>query len=131
VRAECFQRQLGRCAGACLGLESPETYNQRFDEAFTERRIKTWPFGGPIVVKEDPEADEGTAYIIDSWRITETIRYNENGIGATDPTEALFDFDTYKILAAHLLKKNVRASLMAYDPRTVTSTGEDELATIS
>ena len=77
------------------------------------------------MVKEDPEADEGIAYVIDSWRITATIHYDEYGVGARDATDALFDFDTYKILAGHLLKKNVRASLIPYDSQAIASCADE------
>jgi DNA polymerase-3 subunit epsilon len=131
VRDECFQRQLGRCNSACIGIESPEIYNQRFDAAFADRRIKSWPFGGPIIVKEDPEADEGVAYVIDSWRIIRAIRYNQDGIGASETTDALFDFDTYKILLHHLLKKSVRESVIPYRSDVRGSVLDEEFATIT
>jgi len=32
----CFEYSLGKCFGACIGEESPETYNQRINEAITD-----------------------------------------------------------------------------------------------
>lgn len=115
IGAECFQAQLGNCKGACTGREEPAFYNARFDAAFAERRIRSWPFPGPVVVKEDPATLSGTAYVVDQWRIAGTIAYDEDGQLSLDENDALFDFDTYKILLHHLLKKEVFSSIVPYE----------------
>lgn len=131
VRSECFQSQLGRCNGACAGREEPALYNARFDAAFEERRIKSWPFPGAIVVKEDPEALEGVAYIVDQWCVTGRMQYGEDGAAALDSHYARFDFDTYKILLRHLLKSSVRSSLMPYHQSLFASLDAAQEAVIS
>jgi hypothetical protein len=54
----CFSYHLGRCAGACVGEELPEKYNARVEEAFGERRILAWPYGGPLVIREKRQRTE-------------------------------------------------------------------------
>src|SRR5690606_14463849 len=39
----CFYRQLGKCAGACMGDEPPEKYKLRLHLAFDRLRIQAWP----------------------------------------------------------------------------------------
>ena len=111
--ATCFSYQLGRCKGACAGKENQEAYNARFKEAFKERRIRTWPFPGPMLLPEDPHAEEGTAYVIDKWKILKVLTYTADGYDE-EPVDADFDYDSYRILAKHLLRKDVREKLVPY-----------------
>ena len=82
VRAECFQRQLGRCNGACVAFESPGAYNERFDAAFAERRIKTWALRRPGRregrIRKPKKASPMSSTRGASCR---SIRYSEDGIG--------------------------------------------------
>ncbi|HRH55543.1 MAG TPA: exonuclease domain-containing protein [Candidatus Paceibacterota bacterium] len=109
----CFSYQLGRCRGACAGKEAPQSYNARFAQAFTKRRISAWPFPGAVMLPEDPAAEEGTAFVIDKWRIIKTLSYTADGYDEED-IDTEFDYDSYRILASHLLKSSVRARLMPY-----------------
>lgn len=109
----CFAHQLGRCRGACVGKEDVRAYNERFALAFSERRIKAWPFPGAMVLPENPGADEGTAYVIDKWKILKVLSYTEDGYDE-EPVDMEFDYDSYRILAKHLLRKDVRAQLVPY-----------------
>ncbi len=109
----CFQHQLGKCRGACVGKEDTEAYNKRFVQAFEKRRIRAWPFRGAMMLPEDPTAEEGTVYVIDQWKVLELLSYTADGYDEED-VEADFDYDSYKILAKHLLRKDVRAKLVPY-----------------
>ncbi|HWH16445.1 MAG TPA: exonuclease domain-containing protein [Candidatus Paceibacterota bacterium] len=109
----CFSHQLGRCRGACVGKEDQASYNERFAEAFKERRIRAWPFPGAMLLPEDPAADEGTAYVIDRWKILKVLSYTQDGYDE-EPVDADFDYDSYRILAKHLLRKDVREKLVPY-----------------
>lgn len=111
----CFAYQLGRCRGACVGKEAPAAYNARFSEAFASRRLRAWPFDGAVLMPEDPGAEEGLAYVIDQWRIQKAVRYSSEGFIETDAgDDAPFDYDSYRILAAHLLRPEVRRTLAPY-----------------
>ncbi|MEM9758864.1 MAG: GIY-YIG nuclease family protein [Pseudomonadota bacterium] len=48
----CFQSQVGRCRGACRGLETAETHNRRLLAALERQRIAAWPFPGPVILAE-------------------------------------------------------------------------------
>ena len=112
----CFSYQLGTCLGACVGKEDARAYNQRFDAAFEKRRIRSWPFRGPVMLPEDPTAEEGTVYVIDQWRIRKILSYTTDGYDEEDVASD-FDYDSYKILSAHLLRKDVRSRLIPYEGR--------------
>ncbi|MBY0310359.1 3'-5' exoribonuclease [Patescibacteria group bacterium] len=99
----CFQFHLGNCKGACIKEEAPEEYNKRFVEAFKNICLKSWPFPGPITVEEDPGAEEGSAFVIDQWRILKKIDYTAEGYSETHFDQP-FDYDTYRILSKHFIK---------------------------
>ncbi len=101
-RGCCFQHHLGNCRGACVKKESPEEYNKRFVEAFKNIRIKSWPFPGPIVLPEVPDAEEGSAFVVDQWRIIKKIDYTNESYSETEFDQP-FDYDTYRILSKHLI----------------------------
>lgn len=119
-RGPCFLHQLGKCAGACTGKEDAETYNARFEAAFAKRRIRSWPFKGAMMLPEDPEAEEGTVYVIDQWRVLKILSYTADGYDEEE-VESDFDYDSYKILAKHLLRKDVRAKLVPYVTQEVAT----------
>jgi DNA polymerase-3 subunit epsilon len=104
----CFGRQIEVCRGACLGEETPASYNKRFDRAFARYKIKSWPFGGPVAVKDEAEEGEGTAYVVDNWCLTEVIEYSGDQ-KSSQKVSSMFDLDSYKILSRFLLDpKNSR-----------------------
>ncbi len=105
----CFGSQIEICRGACLGREDPSIYNARFDRAFARYKIKSWPFAGPIVVKDESEdGEEGTAYVVNNWCLTEVIDYTGDS-QSSEKMSAMFDLDSYKIFSRFLLNpKNSR-----------------------
>jgi DNA polymerase III subunit epsilon len=63
----CFGYQVGRCRGACVGLETPERHNLRLQMALASLRIAAWPFAGAIAVTERGPAGQRRAYLFDRW----------------------------------------------------------------
>ena len=51
-KGACFQHQLGRCDGACVGQESSDSHNARLLDQLTRQRIAAWPFNGPLLLAE-------------------------------------------------------------------------------
>ncbi len=92
TKGACFGLRLSRCKGACVGQENSLKYNLRFLEAFMDSKIKSWPFDGPIIIKEGKQV-----FTVDNWCC--------NG--------APFDLDTYKILRSYLRSpKNLKKTSM-------------------
>ena len=92
TRSSCFEYKLGRCKGACIGLEKKESYNARFLIAFVEnKQFRPWPFQGPIEIVEKNEEDEiYESFLINNWC----------------PLDTDFDLDTYKIISSFIKHKN-------------------------
>lgn len=102
AKGACFGFQLETCHGACVGKEPPAKYNLRFLEAFRKTKLKQWPFAGPIAIREG-----NTAHVVSHWCYMGQM--NESNPDTTVPSgdSLSFDYDTYKILSRHLLKRSV------------------------
>jgi hypothetical protein len=81
-------------------------YNQRFDKAFEDRRIKSWPYQGPILITEHTSfsKNEGSGFVIDNWCLTKSFIFDEAGIKDFLPESAAFDYDAYKILSSSITR---------------------------
>ena len=89
----CFSYSLGKCKGACIGEESPELYNRRFELAMEHSRLKSWPFDTPISL---PVNTKGEQVIIKNWMVQGYV--DETGDLIYDTEEPNFDMDEYKII---------------------------------
>jgi DNA polymerase-3 subunit epsilon len=98
-RGPCFGYQIHTCNGACVGEEPAVQYNARVDSAFARRRVKAWPYQGPILVEErTPGGETGEAFVVDNWCLIGSGRYEEGAERFDRRPSQRFDYDTYKIL---------------------------------
>lgn len=100
TNGRCFGSQIETCHGACVGDEPAFKYNMRFTEAFHKTHIRQWPFSGPIGITEG-----GKVHVVYKWCYLGMIG-GDYEIESILREEAIFDYDTYKILSSYLLKKN-------------------------
>jgi DNA polymerase-3 subunit epsilon len=112
----CFGYRLERCKGACIGKESTLGYNMRFVEAFSQHKIKSWPFKGKILITELDEFEGKTDYfLVDNWCLLSKVQTDTNDSFLEEEYTYTFDLDTYKIIARYLLSpkniKNIRELL--------------------
>jgi DNA polymerase-3 subunit epsilon len=96
----CFGYQVGRCKGACVGAEPLELHAMRLKLALADRRLKPWPFGGPIGLREASVNGLEHVHVIDRWQHLATLDANEPLRELSPPLR--FDVDAYKILLRHL-----------------------------
>ncbi len=122
----CFYYQLGKCNGACKDKEKPEEYNQRFDEAFKARRLKSWPFIGPILIEEKKSDLEKQGFILDNWCLLKTIVSNEDNTEGISYTPK-FDYDSYKIFARYLTNPANRRNVKHLSRREFQAISANEL----
>jgi DNA polymerase-3 subunit epsilon len=59
----CFQHKIKECNGACLGIESPEEYNQRVEDFINEM---TFENNNMIIIDRGRKVDERSAILIEN-----------------------------------------------------------------
>ena len=95
----CFNFQLKRCHGACIGQEAPAAHATRVREALAALRLAAWPFAGPVALREGHDL-----HLIDGWRYLGTAQ-DEPGLQALLATgRPLFDLDFHRILVKALAR---------------------------
>ncbi len=107
-KGACFSYSLGRCKGACIGKESSELYNRRFELALERSKLSEWPFSGAIIV---PVNEAGETVIINNW-IVQSFN-DEEGNEVIVDAEPNFDLDEYKIIRRFIKENKHRIGLYA------------------
>ncbi|MCA8830135.1 exonuclease domain-containing protein [Hymenobacter pini] len=65
TQGSCFDYQVHRCKGACLGLEPPEEYNKRVEEAIESF---TYEHGSFVVIGAGRRPDEKSLVVVENGR---------------------------------------------------------------
>ncbi|MBW4934392.1 exonuclease domain-containing protein [Marinobacter sp. F4206] len=104
----CFQRALGRCRGACEGLEDVTRYNLRTQIAFHGLRLQTWPWKGPVgVVERDRFAGRTDILVVYNWMHVATVHEESDARDLSLRGQAVtFDLDSYKLLIKALMGRD-------------------------
>lgn len=98
----CFGVQLKKCRGVCIGREPHLQHDLRLMEALAKLKLQTWPYPGPIGIKETFVGRE-ELHIVDHWAYLGTAQdAGETEAILSAVPRAGFDLDTYKLLAKHL-----------------------------
>ena len=106
----CFGYQLKRCLGVCAGKEKPEMHYLRLQQALASHRLKSWPYEGPIGIRESDSLSAKTAvHVFQNWchigTVNEESELHELMESRTAQT---FDLDTYRLLAKELGKSTTQ-----------------------
>jgi len=130
----CFYTQLQKCEGACVKIEKNLSYNKKVLTAFKNRKIKAWPFHGPIIIDEKKDDASGEAFIVDNWCLVSIIKYLDDGEREEIRADNVFDYDAYKILARYICNSNNKKSIKPLNITEYKSfmyyAGNEELAII-
>lgn len=112
----CFGHHLGRCKGACVGLEMPISYNTRTLEAFQKHKILSWPWEKPIALEEiSSDQQQKEVFIIDRWIVVKIIRSSDHNGYEEEVFNPVFDHDTYLILKRYLTDPNYKKKISTVD----------------
>ncbi|MCM2971275.1 GIY-YIG nuclease family protein [Larsenimonas suaedae] len=102
-KGRCFAYQIGRCRGACQGIEPLEHHDERAEAALGAWRLTAWPWEGPVAIFEGDDTQRG--HVFDHW-----CYLGQVGESAA-VTSAPFDVDIYHLLNRFLLKPALRQTL--------------------
>jgi DNA polymerase-3 subunit epsilon len=95
----CFARQLGRCDGACVGAESPESHDRRLGDALVPLLIPRWPATGPALVREHAPGGRTDVHLFRDWCWLGTARDDGELASLVEAPQApAFDFEVAKLL---------------------------------
>lgn len=96
----CFQRQLKRCAGACVDVEAPEVHDARAAAALAGCRIPAWPVPGLAVLRERSAHDERVdVHVLRDWCWLGTARDDGELARLLEaPPRPVFDIDVTRLL---------------------------------
>jgi len=90
----CFARQIGRCLGYCVGIETASEHRRRLIAAAETMQIPRWPFAGPVAVDERDEVHGiERKLVFDQWCLL------------VDGTPQPFDRDIYRVLRRTLARE--------------------------
>lgn len=98
----CVAHQVRHCRGACV--EPRALHDARLQLALASLRLKAWPFGGPIGIRERaPDGHGSCVHVLDRWRHLGTAR-DEREVAEVlrRAAEPGFDADGYRIIARAL-----------------------------
>lgn len=104
-KGRCFAHQIGHCKGVCCGEETPERHHLRLQLALSANKLRVWPFGGPVGLREhNPHTGQADIHIFDQWCHLATVRSDEELTDALQTrTEVLaFDLDSYRLALKYL-----------------------------
>ncbi len=103
----CFARQLGRCAGVCIGVESREAHGARIRAALEPLHIAPWPFAGAVGIVEESDGVR-QVHVVDHWCYLGPRGKGRRRAKAAAPQ---FDFDVYQVLVRPLLQGGLTLEL--------------------
>jgi DNA polymerase-3 subunit epsilon len=113
LQKPCFNWQLKRCNGVCVGKESESFHRARLEAALAKLRIETWPYEGAIGLIEQG-ADRTDVHVVNNWCFLGTARSEDevHDLLEQSPSRPAFDLDTYKILHRALANKQLPVRLL-------------------
>jgi DNA polymerase-3 subunit epsilon len=103
-KGACFAHQIGRCKGLCAGKEVPALHLARLEMALSQQRLKTWPYPGPIGIREHHAATQRSdLHVFDQWCHVATVQDQDELEDVSQRKHALaFDLDTYRLLLGRI-----------------------------
>src|SRR5450755_2238158 len=107
----CFARQIKKCAGACVGAETPEAHHARLLQALAPYALRQWPYGGMVSIQETNLTGERTdVHLFRDWCWLGSAS-DEGSLQELiqTPPRAAFDLDIYRILCKRLPRLRVHA----------------------
>ena len=96
--APCFNYQIRRCRGACVGAEPAAEHAARLRALLEPRRLPGWPHAGAVAVRErDVAAAREDLHVFDRWCWLGTVSTAAAAAELAAVAPRQFDADFYRI----------------------------------
>lgn len=104
IDGPCFNRQLKRCLGCCVGAETMAQHNARLAGALADYAFPSWPYQGPIAIREThPDHGWQRAHVFHRWRYYGSARTESEMFELAEiKSEVEFDADIFKLIVKSL-----------------------------
>lgn len=89
----CFNHQLKRCHGACLGLEPHDAHVARTEAALDALKVESWPYPGAVGIREGADL-----HVVSHWCYFGRVRSETDAAELIAQGRPAFDLDVYKLL---------------------------------
>ncbi len=105
----CFNWQLRRCKGVCIGKEAESFHRARLEAALANLHVKVWPWPGAVGLVEG-DGERTDIHVVNNWCYLGTARSEDQlwSLLEQSPARPAFDLDTYKILSRALGRKDLK-----------------------
>jgi DNA polymerase III subunit epsilon len=96
--APCFNFQLRRCRGCCVGAETPAGHAARVAQAVEPLRVPAWPYAGAVALVERNETRQREDWqVFDNWCWLGTVRTLDAALALERTAARVFELDAYRI----------------------------------
>ncbi|MBV53388.1 MAG: hypothetical protein CL816_04895 [Coxiellaceae bacterium] len=120
----CFQFQIKRCPGACVGKQSAQSYNQELSALLSRDQLSPWPFNHPVaLIEASYEVGYQAKHIIDNWSykgfyLSAIDNPNTNALKTISDNKPVSSFnrDDY-----HIIKRAIHQALKCSDTHSLDS----------
>ncbi len=101
--APCFNYQIRRCQGACVGVESTDAHAARVREQLESRRVPAWPFSGAVaLIERDGAGLRDDLHVFDRWCWLGTVSSLAAAHALAASSPRMFDADVYRLVRTAL-----------------------------
>jgi DNA polymerase-3 subunit epsilon len=109
--APCFNFQLCRCRGSCVGQESVAEHAARLAAALADVQVPAWPFAGAVaLIERNPARLREDWHVFDRWCWLGSVRTLDAAFDLARAGAPRFDADAYRI-ARLALQRAARGAL--------------------
>jgi DNA polymerase-3 subunit epsilon len=96
--APCFNRQLRRCSGVCVGAESHAAHGARLREVLGAWLLPSWPLAAAVaLVERNDERFREDWHVFDRWCWLGTVRTLEAARQQADQAPRVFEADAARL----------------------------------
>jgi DNA polymerase III subunit epsilon len=122
----CFNVQIKKCRGACIGREPLPLHQLRLLNALGGLKLRAWPFRGVVGIREQAPGGERTdIHVFNAWCHLGTADSEERLWEILDtPCPLPFDLDSYKILTRYLDREESRSALLDLSRPPLAAAGD-------